>query len=302
MYPASAVTALQLASLPLRLGERSWDLARRTLVMAIVNRTPDSFYDKGRTYELGKAVEHALAQVEQGADIVDVGGVKAGPGSYVDPEQERERIVPFVEAFRGQSDAPLSIDTFRASVAAAALDAGADLINDVSGMCEPEIADVVAARPGTGLVVMHPGGPVRTRPFRPDYRPDVTTDVVDTCRGLAEEALRRGVPREAVVVDPGHDFGKTTAQSLEVTRRLPELVALGFPVLVALSNKDFLGETLGVPVDQRVEASLACAVVSVMLGARMVRVHETLQTVRAVRTVEAVLGWRPPAAEARGLD
>ena len=291
-----------LSALHLRLGARRYDLSRRVLVMAIVNRTPDSFYDKGRTYELDKAVEHALAQVEAGADIVDVGGVKAGPGAYVSPEEERERIVPFVEAFRARSDAPLSVDTFRASVAAAALDAGADLVNDVSGMVEPEIADVVAARPGTVLVVMHPGGPVRTRPYRPDYRPDVTADVVDTCRRLAAEAERRGVPHEALVVDPGHDFGKTTEQSLEITRRLPELAALGHPVLVALSNKDFLGETLGLPVDQRVEASLACAAASVMLGARMVRVHETLQTVRAVRTVEAVLGWRRPAAAARGLD
>jgi dihydropteroate synthase len=293
---------LSLPPLPLRLGAREWELSRRVLVMAIVNRTPDSFYDKGRTYELGAAVEHALAQVEAGADIIDVGGVKAGPGDEVTPEDERERIVPFVEAFRRMSDAPLSVDTFRASVAAAALDAGADLVNDVSGLVEPEVADVVAARTGTGLVVMHAGGPVRTRPFRPEYRPDVTTAVVQTCRALAEEAQRRGVPREALVVDPGHDFGKTTAQSLEVTRRLPELAELGFPVLVALSNKDFLGEAIGVPLEQRVEASLACAVASVMLGARMVRVHETAQTVRAVRTVEAVLGWRPPAAAARGLD
>lgn len=278
------------------------DLSRRTLVMAIVNRTPDSFYDKGRTFALDAAVEHALAQVDAGADIVDVGGVKAGPGTDVTPGDELERIVPFVEEFRRHSDTLLSIDTFRASVAAAALDAGADLVNDVSGMVEPAIADVVAARPGTGLVVMHPGGPPRTRPFRPDYRPDVTTVVVEACRFLAEEAMRRGVPREAIVVDPGHDFGKTTAQSLEITRRLPELAALGFPVLVALSNKDFLGETLDLPVDQRVEASLACAVASVMLGARLVRVHETAQTVRAVRTAEAILGWRRPAAEARGLD
>ena len=294
--------AVELPALPLRLGARTYDLSRRVLVMAIVNRTPDSFYDKGRTYELGKAVDHALAQVEAGADIIDVGGVKAGPGAHVSAEEERERIVPFVKAFRARSDAPLSIDTFRASVAAEALDAGAELINDVSGMVEPEIADVVAARPGAALVVMHSGGPVRTRPFRPGYRPDVTTDVVGTCRRLAEEAARRGVPPEGLITDPGHDFGKTTEQSLELTRRLPELAALGLPVLVALSNKDFLGEALGLPVDQRVEASLACAAASIMLGARMVRVHETLQTVRAVRTVEAVLGWRPPAAVARGLD
>lgn len=271
--------------------------------MAIVNRTPDSFFDRGRTFALTAAVDHALAQVDAGADIVDVGGVKAGPGQDVDLDEERARILPFVQAFRARSDAPLSVDTFRAAVARDALAAGADLVNDVSGMVEPEIADVVAAHPSAVLVVMHAGGPPRTRPFRPTYLPDVTTVVVDTCRRLAAEAQRRGVPAARIVVDPGHDFGKNTQQSLEVTRRLGELAALGYPVLVALSNKDFLGEVLGgVGVDQRLEASLAAAVASVVLGARLVRVHATHETVRAVRTVEAILGWRRPAVSLRGLD
>lgn len=287
----------------LTLGHRTFDLSRSAAVMAIVNRTPDSFYDRGRTYELGAAVEHALAQLDEGADIIDVGGVKAGPGDEVPLAMEIERVVPFVEAFRRSSNAPLSIDTFRAEVAARALDAGADLINDVSGMVEPEIADVVAAHPHACLVVMHAGGPPRTRPFRPTYLPDATTVVVAACSALADEAQRRGVPRERIIVDPGHDFGKNTLHSLDVTRRLPELCALGYPVLVALSNKDFLGETLGgLPVDERLEASLAAAVAAVMLGARIVRVHDTRATVRAVRTVEAILGWRPPGLAARGLD
>ena len=287
----------------LTLGPRTFDLQRRVAVMAIVNRTPDSFYDKGRTFELATAVSYAQQQLEEGADIIDVGGVKAGPGEDVPVEVERTRILPFVEAFRRVSDAPLSIDTFRAAIAAEALDAGADLINDVSGMVEPEIADAVAARDGAALVVMHAGGAPRTRPFRPSYLPDVTTVVVGRCRDLADEAHRRGVPRERIVVDPGHDFGKNTLHSLELTRRLPDLCALGYPVLVALSNKDFLGETLGgLPVDQRVEASLAAAVTSVILGARIVRVHNTQATVRALRTTEAILGWRGPQMAARGLD
>jgi dihydropteroate synthase len=282
---------------------RTLDLDRSTAVMAIVNRTPDSFYDKGRTFGLDDAVASALEQVAQGADIIDIGGVKAGPGDEVTPSMELERVIPFVEALRARSDIPISVDTFRAAVAADALDAGADIVNDVSGMIEPEIADVVAARPGTALVVMHPGGPPRTRPYRPTYDPDVTTVVVQACRRLADEAQRRGVPADAIVVDPGHDFGKNTFHSLELTRRLPELCALGYPVLVALSNKDFLGETIGgAPVDQRVEASLAAAAASVMLGARIVRVHETSATVRAVRTVEAILGLRQPGVAARGLD
>jgi dihydropteroate synthase len=286
----------------MRLGTRIFDFDREVAVMAIVNRTPDSFYDRGRTYELGAAVDHALAQLDAGADLIDVGGVRAAPGADVPAEVERSRVLPFVKAFRAVSDAPLSIDTYRPGVAAEALAAGADLVNDTSGLADPRLADVVAASEGAALVVMHAVGPPRTRPFRPVHLPDVTTVVVEACGRLADEARRRGVPRDRIVVDPGHDFGKNTVQSLEVTRRLPELVALGYPVLVALSNKDFLGETLDLPVDQRGEASLAAAVTSVLLGARLVRVHDTLATVRAVRTVEAILGWRLPKVSARGLD
>ena len=287
----------------MQVGSRTFDFRREVAVMAIVNRTPDSFYDRGRTFALSAAVEHALAQVDEGADLVDVGGVKAAPGEDVPLAEELDRIVPFVEAFRQHSDCPVSVDTFRAAVAAAALDAGADVVNDVSGMVEPEVADVVAARPGSALVVMHPGGPPRTRPFRPAYDPDCTTDVVRTCAALAAEAQRRGVPAERIIVDPGHDFGKTTFQSLEVTRRLGELAALGYPVLVALSRKDFLGEALGgLGAEERLEASLACAALSVQAGARLVRVHDTAATVRAMRATEAILGLRQPTVALRGLD
>lgn len=288
----------------LRLRHDDIDLRQRVLVMAIVNRTPDSFFDRGRTYALDAAVEHAQAQVEAGADIVDVGGVKAGPGEEVSVEEERSRILPFVEAFREVSDAALSVDTFRSAVAADALDAGADMVNDTTGLLDPGMAPAVAARPGASLVLMHAGGPPRTRPLRPTYVPDVTTAVVDTCRRLMTEAMDHGVPREALVLDPGHDFGKNTFQSLEITRHLPELCALDRPVLVALSRKDFLGEVVGpgVPPADRLEQSLAAASVSIMLGARIVRVHDTAATVKVVRTVEAILGWRPPAAAARGLE
>lgn len=286
----------------LQLRTRALELDQRVAVMAIVNRTPDSFFDRGRTWALDTALDHAMAQVAAGADIIDVGGVKGGPGPHVDIDEERARVLPFVEAFRARCDVPLSVDTFRAAVAAEALDAGADIVNDVSGMSEPEIADVVAARAHTALVVMHTGGLPRTRPLRSTYLPDVTTVVAARLVELADEAQRRGVPAEAIVIDPGHDFGKNTMHSLELTRRLPELGALGYPVMVALSNKDFLGEVLDQPLDQRGEASLAAAVTAVQLGARIVRVHDTQATVRAVRTVEAILGWRLPAVSARGLD
>lgn len=284
----------------LRLPRSTLDLTRRMAVMAIVNRTPDSFYDRGATYALDASVEHALRQVADGADLVDVGGVKAGPGEEVDAEEERRRIVPFVEAIRARSDVVLSIDTFRASVADAALAAGADLINDTSGLSDPDLAGVVA-RHDAALVVMHSGGDLRRRPHRNHYHPDVTTAVVEELARLVAAAEEAGVHPEGIVVDPGHDFRKNTLHSLEVTRRLPELVALGRPVLVALSNKDFIGESLDLALEDRVDASLGAAVASLLLGARIVRVHETLATVRAVRMAEVVLGWREPVRTVRGL-
>lgn len=286
----------------LTLRSRTFDFSRTVAVMAIVNRTPDSFFDPGISCALPAAIDHAMQQVSDGADIIDVGGVKAAPGAVVSVDEELERVIPFVEAFCQRSPVTVSVDTFRAKVAATAVAAGADIVNDTSGMSEPDIADVVAAHPGTALVLMHPGGTVRTRPFRATYEPDVTTDVLTVCRQLIHQATERGVPEQALIVDPGHDFGKNTFHSLELTRRLDELAGLGRPVLVAMSNKDFLGETLDLALDERLEASLAAAVVAVMRGASLVRVHQTRETVRAIRMVEAILGWTKPAAPARGLD
>jgi dihydropteroate synthase len=280
---------------------RTFDFDREVAVMAIVNRTPDSFYDAGRTFALDAAVDHAMEQVADGADILDVGGVKAGPGEDVSEGDELQRVVPFVEAFRARSDAVLSIDTFRPAVARAALQAGADIINDTSALADPELAAVVADFPDAGLVLMHSGGESRTRPYRNHYTPDATTAIVRTLRQLTRTAQDAGVAADKLIIDPGHDFRKNTLQSLEVTRRLGELCALGFPVLVALSNKDFIGEALGLPIDQRVDASIGAAVASVMLGARLVRVHQTLSTKRAVMMAEVIMGWRQPAVVQRGL-
>jgi dihydropteroate synthase len=286
----------------LDLPRRRIDLGTRVAVMGIVNRTPDSFYDRGATYELDTAVGHARRLVAEGADIIDVGGVKGGPGAEVTVAEELDRIVPFVEALRAaEPDVLLSVDTFRAPVADAALAAGADIVNDVTGLHDPEVLDVVVSR-DAGYVAMHHGGRPRTRPYRRSYTPDVTTAVVRHCRDLTDRALAAGVPAGRLIVDPGHDFQKTTAHSLELSRRLPELAALGFPVLVALSNKDFVGETLDAPLERRVDGSLAAAVFSVLRGAHLVRVHEVQRTVDALRTTEALLGWRRPAVEVRGLE
>lgn len=286
----------------MQLGPRRFDFASELAVMAVVNRTPDSFFDRGATYDLDAALSHTEAQLAGGADIIDVGGVKAGPGTPVGVDEELERVLPFVRAFRERFDAPLSVDTFRPEVATAALAAGADLINDSSGMSDAGIADAVAGRHGAGLVITHHGGARRTRPFRPDYIPDVVTAAVRRCARMAEEAVQRGVPRAQIIVDPGHDLFKTTAQSLEVTRRIAELCALGYPVLVAMSNKDFIGESLDLPLGERGDASLAAAVFAVVHGARVVRAHDAVATARALRMVEVLLGWRTPALSLRGLD
>jgi dihydropteroate synthase len=286
----------------MRLGSQEFDFSRRIAVMGIVNRTPDSFFDRGATFALDAALNHAQRQVAAGADIVDVGGVKAGPGPAVDVDEELDRVLPFVRGFRRRAATPLSIDTFRPAVARAALEAGADIVNDVTGLSEPEIADVVAAHPHAALVLTHHGGPRRSRPFRPDYDPDVVTAARRRCAELIELAVSRGVEPGQLIIDPGHDLYKTTAQSLALTQQLDALVGLGHPVLVSLSNKNFLGEALDLPLDERGPASLAAAVYAVLRGARIVRVHDVGATVQAMRLIEVLEGWRSPSTQLRGLD
>jgi dihydropteroate synthase len=280
-------------------GRRTFDFGRQVAVMAVVNRTPDSFYDRGATFALDAAVAAGERALTEGADWLDVGGVKAGPGPHVTEAEELRRVLPVVEALRARTDAVVSVDTFRSGVARRALAAGADVVNDPSGLRDPKVAEA-AAEVGAGLVVTHTGGPPRTRPHRPAYV-DVVAEVGAFLADRAAVARQRGVPAERLIVDPGHDFHKNTFHSLELTRRLGELTGLGYPLLVALSNKDFVGETLDVPLDGRLEGSLAAAAVSVVQGASIVRAHQVQATVRAVRMTEAILGRRRPAATRRGL-
>jgi dihydropteroate synthase len=280
-------------------GRRTFDFSREVAVMAIINRTPDSFYDRGVHFALDAALAAADRALAEGADWLDIGGVKGGPGPEVDEAEELRRVLPVVEALRRRTDAVISVDTFQANVARRMLAAGVDVINDPSGLHDPEVATATAEAGGV-LVVMHTGGPPRTRPHRTAYR-DVVTDVREFLDARTAVALQRGMPAERIVVDPGHDFHKNTYHSLELTRRLQELTTLGYPVLVALSNKDFIGETLNAPLELRLEGSLAAAVVSVMNGASIVRVHEVAPTVRALRMTEAIIGRRPPAVAIRGL-
>lgn len=276
-----------------RIGAREFDFSRRVAVMAIVNRTPDSFHDKGATFALERAVQASLAAVEEGADWVDVGGVPFGRGPAVDLVEELERIVPLVAAIRAASDVVISVDTFSAAVAGASLAAGADVINDTSGLWDPQMASVVAAS-GGHLVLTHSLTPPRTPHPSPQYD-DVVATVVEHLRTRIETATAAGVPFEHLIVDPGHDLNKNTLHSLELTRRLGEVADLGAPVLVALSNKDFIGESIDRSQYERLEGSLASAVVSIVNGARIVRVHDVRASVAAVRMTEAILGWREPA-------
>jgi dihydropteroate synthase len=284
----------------LRLGAREFGDAEPA-VMAIVNRTPDSFFDRGATYDEPAALDAVARAVEEGADIVDVGGVKAGPGPEVDVAEEIRRTAGFVAQVRERwPRLVISVDTWRHEVASAACEAGADLLNDAWGGIDPLLAEV-AARHSAGIVCTHAGPQQpRTRPHRVAYG-DVMADVLSVTCQLAERAVALGVPREAVLVDPGHDFGKNTWHSLEVTRRLGELVATGWPVLVSLSNKDFVGETLDVPVPERLTGTLATTAVAAWLGATVFRVHQVRETRQVVDMVAAIRGVRPPAVARRGL-
>lgn len=274
------------------IGHRTLDLDHRIAVMAIVNRTPDSFHDVGRTFALDRAVEAAVTAAEQGADWVDIGGVKFAPGPELSAADEIERVLPVVEQVAQQSDVTISVDTFRPEVAAAAIAAGAGVVNDTTGLADPRMAAVVADSDAT-IVITHSLAAPRQEYPRPQYA-DVAGEVAAFLQLRVDRALAAGIPEERIVVDPGHDLNKTTVHTLELTRRLPEIVALGYPVLAAVSNKDFVGESLGRPRGERLSGTLAAATVSAMLGARIVRMHDVAEAVDAMRMVEAVLGWREP--------
>ncbi len=272
-----------------------------SLIMAIVNRTPDSFYDKGSTFGLQAALDRVDQVVAEGAHIVDIGGVKAAPGEEVPAEEEARRVVEVVAAVRDRhSEVVLSVDTFRASVARAAFEAGADLLNDAWEMPEPETLEV-AAEYGGGLVCTHAGHlPPRTRPHRVAYR-DVVADVVSTLTSMADRAVAAGVPREGILIDPGHDFGKNTRQSLQLTAHTSDLVATGWPVLMALSRKDFVGEVLDLLPDERLEGTLAATALCAWQGARVFRAHDVTATLRVLRMTDAVRGLVDPLVNVRGL-
>ncbi|GAA4731700.1 dihydropteroate synthase [Isoptericola chiayiensis] len=298
----------------------------RPVVMAIVNRTTDSFYAPARLADDGPALAAAHAAWSDGAAILDVGGVRAGVGPEVDEAAEIDRVVPFVAEVRRQvPDLLLSVDTWRAGVARAAIEAGADLINDTWAGHDPELVEVAGAA-GVGVVCSHTGGArPRTDPYRVTYdggplgpgdpgdpgdpveqalddpRDGVTRDVVATLRRGAARAVAAGVPPSSVLVDPTHDFGKNTWHSLHLLRRTEVLAGLGHPLLMALSRKDFVGETLDLPPDERLPGTLAATALAAWHGARVFRAHDVAATRHVLEMVAAVRDEAPPRAARRGL-
>lgn len=269
--------------------------------MAIVNRTPDSFFRPGDTWDPSAAMERVHQVMAEGADIVDFGGVPAAPGADVDAAEEIRRTASFIGAVRSAyPDVVISNDTWRHEVAREACAAGADLINDSWGGWDSKVAEV-AAEFGVGLVCAHAGGQrPRTRPFRVSYA-DVMADVLARTRGLAAAAVRAGVDPGRIIIDAAHDFGKNTWHSLEITRRLAEMTATGWPVLVSVSNKDFIGEALNVPLPDRLTGTLATTAICAWQGARIFRAHHVIQTRQVLDMVSAIRGDTPPARAVRGL-
>ncbi|HVM10191.1 MAG TPA: dihydropteroate synthase [Acidimicrobiales bacterium] len=256
--------------------------------MGILNRTPDSFYDKGAHYRFDDFLRLAESQVEAGADLLDVGGVKAGPGPEVDEQEELDRVIPAVEALAARFDIALSVDTWRAEVARQAFDAGACVGNDISGFADPDYL-AVAAKAEATVVATH----IRLRPRVADPEPEYPEGVVNAVRQrlveLARAAEAAGMPPERIVVDAGLDLGKTWQQSLELLRASDQLAVLGYPLLLSASNKTFLGKLLDLEVGDRREASLAATALGIVRGCRIIRAHDVRGTRRVADVVAAVL-------------
>ena len=271
----------------LRLGTRTWNHGSFA-IMAVVNRTPDSFFDRGATYEFGAALDAASQAVADGADIIDIGGVKAGEGDEVSVTEEIRRVAGLVAAVRERHPGvAISVDTWRAEVGRVVADAGADLLNDAWGGVDPRLAKVAADR-RLGLVCSHAGGLAPRTPSRRPRYGDVVAEVTGYVTRQAERAVAAGVRPDAILIDPAHDFGKDTRHSLQLTRRLDVLVATGWPVLVAVSNKDFVGETLGLPPTERAEGTIAALAICAWQGGRVFRVHDVPAARQALEAVALV--------------
>ena len=282
-----------------RCRDRSFDLAGRTLVMGIVNVTPDSFSDGGRFVEPVAAIAHARRLIAEGADVIDVGAESTRPGAEPVPAEEQiRRLVPVLEALAGE--ACVSVDTASAVVARRALEAGASIVNDVTALGDPEMPSV-AARAGAGVVLMHMRGTPRTMQRDPHYE-DAAREVSEWLGARLEAARRAGIAEECVALDPGIGFGKTVRHNFELLARLPELAVHGRPLVVGVSRKSFLGKGADLPPDQRLEGGLAATAAAVFLGASIVRTHDVAPTLRAVLIASQIRAARraEPASTVEG--
>jgi len=273
------------------IGRRSLKYGARTLVMGVLNVTPDSFSDGGRFLAVDQALEHAQQMIDDGADIIDVGGESTRPGSeFVSAAEELNRVMPVIELLARQTRVPISIDTTKAEVVRAALNAGAEIVNDISALrFEPAIADAVS-RVGAGLVLMHSRGTPKTMQKLPPVE-DIVTEVIVDLRHSVARAEQAGIARENLVIDPGIGFGKTLDQNLEMIAKLDELARAfpNFPLMIGTSRKYFIGKLLGgVPANERLHGTLATVVASVLHGAHIVRVHDVKPVVEAVRLADAI--------------
>jgi dihydropteroate synthase len=273
-----------------RFGRKMVDLSARTYVMGILNVTPDSFYDGGRHLDPGAAAARAVEMQEQEADFIDIGAESTRPGSEpVSAKEQLARILPVMRLIRRQVKRPVSVDTTSARVAEAVLDAGAKMVNDISGFAFDKRMARVVAEAGVPCVVMHIRGRPKTMQRNPEYQ-DLMAEVVDGLEAALERGEKAGAKREQMIVDPGIGFGKTAEHNLEILRRLGELRTLGRPILVGPSRKSFLGKVLGLEPEQRLEGSVAASVLAATHGASILRVHDVEQTVRALRVADAVAG------------
>jgi dihydropteroate synthase len=279
----------------LKLASRTLLLGERTLVMGVLNVTPDSFSDGGKFLSVSAAVKQALAMEAAGADLIDIGAESTRPGSgEISAEEELQRLLPVLEKLRGKLQIPISIDTRKSAVADAALHAGAQIINDVSGLRHDAAIARVAAKQNVPLILMHMRGTPKTMQTKPFAR-DVLKDVTQGLRKSVVIARRAGVSKSQIVLDPGIGFGKSFAQNYELLRKLPELAKLGYPLLVGTSRKGFLGKTLSskgkpAPADQRIWGTAATVAVSILGGAHIVRVHEVAEMTQVARVSDQVVG------------
>ena len=283
-------TADTVLRMLLELGSHSFDVTHRALVMGILNRTPDSFYDAGRYWDFDAFLARAEELVHDGADFLDVGGVKAGPGEEVGLEEELDRVVPAVEALRSRFDLPLSVDTWNAAVLRESIAAGADIGNDISGFADPDYL-TVAAEGGASVVATH----IRLQPRVPDPEPvygDLVVEVRDFLADRAQRAVAAGVPHQRIVVDAGLDLGKTPAMSLELLHASAELATIGHPLLLSASNKRFLFELLDTDRYSISSATDAAHTIGIMTGCRILRVHDVRAARRLADLVATLLEKR----------